>query len=178
MPLGLKFLVREVGALEHLHHRALRVLERHKLRDRRLRILFALCLDAVALHLLFESVEIIALADLEGDTHALRLWAFAQDDGVMIDRIGEKRGVLFLADQRHAQDVGVIVGLLFDVRHFIAGMGDLAHADHASTPFRFAFRAFIFVFVFVLIFERGNEPMTSTILAPSNSPKPMAMNRS
>ena len=90
----------------------------------------------------------------------------------MIDCVGEKRGVLFLANQRHAEDVGVIVDLLFDVRHFIAGVGDLAHTDHADPPLGIVLRAFIHVF------ERRKELITSTILAPSNSPKPIAMKRS
>ena len=170
--LGLKFLVREGGALEDFQDRAFGVLEGHQLRDRGLRILFALRLDAVGLHLLFESGEIVALADLKGDAHAVRLRAFAQDHGVMIDRVGEKGGVLFLADERHAQDARVVVGLLFDVGHFIAGVGDLAHTDHADPPLGIVLRAFIHVF------ERRKELITSTILAPSNSPKPIAMKRS
>ena len=73
-------------------------------------------------------------AELEADAHALRLRALAQHDRVMVDRIGEEGRVLVLADQRHAEDVGVIFGLLVDVGHLVAGVGDLADADHADSP--------------------------------------------
>ena len=86
----------------------------------------------MALHLLLERVEIVALADLKADAHALRLRALAQHHRVVIDRVGEEDRVLFLGRQRHAEDVGVVVGLLFQVRHFVAGVGDLLHADHAK----------------------------------------------
>jgi hypothetical protein len=51
---------------------------------------------------------------------------------VVVDRGGEEGGVLVLADQREPEDVGVVLGLLRDVGHLVAGMGDLAYADHAN----------------------------------------------
>ncbi len=85
----------------------------------------------MALHLPLEIVEIVVRPDLEADAHALRLVALAQHHRVMIDRVGEKGRVLVLADERHAEDVGVIFGLLLDIRHLVADVGDLADADHA-----------------------------------------------
>ena len=89
----------------------------------------------MALHLLLERVEIVALAELKADAHAFRLRAFAQHDGVMIDGVGEKGRVLLLGGDRHAEDVAVIVGLLLDVGHFVAGVGDFFDADHTVSPF-------------------------------------------
>ena len=133
--LGLEFLVREVGALEYLHHRALRIGEGQHIRDRRLRILLAFGLDAVTLHLLFESIEIVSVAELESRRGAHRACdALAQHHRMMIDRVGEKGRVLFLGRQRHAENVGVILGLLLEVGHFIAGVGDFLDADHADSP--------------------------------------------
>jgi len=51
---------------------------------------------------------------------------------VVIDGRGEVSGVLVLADQRQAEDVGVVFGLLCDVGQLVAGMRDLASRSCAS----------------------------------------------
>ena len=127
-------------------------------------------LDAVALDLFLERVEIVVLAELERDARASSLRAFAQHDRVVIDGVGEKDRVLLLGRDRHAEDVAVIIGLLLDVGHVVAGVGDLFDADHAGLSLCFFFTPYFF--------SRGMAPMTSTILATSSPPKPIAMKRS
>jgi hypothetical protein len=92
-------------------------------------------LDAVALDLLLERIEIVVLAELERDARAARLRAFAQHDRVVIDGVGEKDRVLLLGGDRHAEDVAVIVGLLLDVGHVVAGVSDFFDSDHMVSPF-------------------------------------------
>ena len=89
----------------------------------------------MALDLLLEGIEIVALAELKADAHASGLRAFAQDHRVMIDGVGEEGRVLLLGRDRHAEDVAVIIGLLLDVGHFVAGVGDFLDADHADISF-------------------------------------------
>jgi hypothetical protein len=87
-------------------------------------------------------------------------------------------GVLVLGGQGEPEDVGVIFGLLVEVGHLVAVMGDLADADHV---FLLGFDFFPVFFLalpgFVFGFARGMPPMTSTIMALSCSPSPMSMQR-
>ena len=69
-----KFLVRELAALEHLHHGALRVLERHHLGDRRLGVVLALRLDAVRRGLLLERAEIVVGRRAGSRAARIRMW--------------------------------------------------------------------------------------------------------
>ncbi len=101
---GLEFLVREGVALEHLHDGALGIGEHQHVGDRRLGVLAALGLDAVACDLLFEVVEIAIGRDLKADAHALRLRALAQHHRMVIDGRGEKDRVLFLGGERQSQE--------------------------------------------------------------------------
>ena len=89
----------------------------------------------MALDLLLERIEIVVLAELKSDAPASGLRAFAQHHRVMIDGVGEEGRVLLLGRDRHAEDVAVIIGLLLDVGHFVAGVGDFFDADHAVSPF-------------------------------------------
>jgi len=50
---------------------------------------------------------------------------------VVIDGRGEVSGVLVLADQRQAEDVGVVFGLLCDVGQLVAGNARSCVRDHA-----------------------------------------------
>jgi hypothetical protein len=72
-----KFLRLRLGALEHLHQRALRVLEGHHVGDGRLGVLQPARLHAMRLGLLLEGVEIVVGTDLEAEAHALRGAALA-----------------------------------------------------------------------------------------------------
>src|SRR5262249_28111414 len=89
-------------------------------------------LDAVALHLLLERAEIVVGRDLEPEAHAFRLRALVQHHGMMVDRRGEIHRILALVGRREADHVGIIFGLLVDIRHFIEGVRDLLDADHAD----------------------------------------------
>ena len=131
---GLEFLRRESVALEHFDHRAFGIGEHQHVGDRRFGIFAALGLDAVARHLLFEIAEIGVGRDLKSDAHALRLRAVAQHHRVMVDGRGEKDGVLLLGGERQSQNLGVILALPVEIGRLVAGMGDLADADHTNSP--------------------------------------------
>src|SRR5262249_18754181 len=144
------------------------VLERNRLANRRLRVLLAVGLDALALHLLVEIAEVVVGPDLEADAHAPRLVALAQHHRVMVDRAGEISGILVATDQREAENLGVVLELLVDVGHLIRGVRDLADPDHGNLQKLFVDQDF---------FGRGSESMTSTVAAISCSLNPMSMKR-
>jgi hypothetical protein len=127
---ALKFLRRRLGPLEHLHDGSLRILEGEHVGNRRLGILAAGRPDAVRRGLFFKCVEIVVRPELKPDAHALHLGAPAQHHRVMIDGVGQIRGILLLGREGQAENVGVISDLLVDVGHLVAGMSDLADADH------------------------------------------------
>ena len=128
--LARKFLVREVRPLEHLHDGALRVLEHDGVGNGRLGIALARGLDAVRGGLALEGVEILVDADLKAEMHAFGRRAPAQDHRMMVDGVGEIDGAVLLADDGQPEDVGVIFRLLVQVGRLVAGMSDLAYADH------------------------------------------------
>ena len=53
---------------------------------------------------------------------------------MMVDGRGEKDGVLLLGGERQSQNLGVIFGLLVEIGRLVAGMRDLADADHTNSP--------------------------------------------
>ena len=155
-------------ALEHLQDRALRIGEGEHVGNGGIGIFLALGLDAVPVHLALERVEVVVGAELKADAHALRLRAPAQHHAVMIDGGGKIGDVLVLLGQRQAENVGVVFDLLVEIGDVVAGVGDLLDADHASL------RSCLFDCTHV--FARGSAAMTSTMAAPSFSPKPISMN--
>ena len=46
--------------------------------------------------------------------------------------------VLFLGGEREPDNVGVVVDLLVEIRRLVAGVRDLADADHITLLFQFA----------------------------------------
>jgi hypothetical protein len=130
-----KFLRLRLGTLEHLHQRALRVLEGHHVGDRRLRVLQPARLHAMRVRLLLEGVEVVVRADLEAEPHALRSAALAQHHRMMVEGRGEVGRVLFLGDKIESEDVGVVLDLPVEVGRLIGRVSDLLHADHLAGVF-------------------------------------------
>ena len=129
-------LLQRLGRAEHFHDRALRVFEGHHVVDAGLGILLARGADALRRGLLLEAVEIAVRSELEADRGATRMRSGAQDDRVMLDRVGQVGGVAFARDQRQAQDVGVIFKLVLEIRQLVTRMRDFLHPDHGATPFQ------------------------------------------
>jgi hypothetical protein len=69
--------------------------------------------------LLLERAEIIVGSDLETDRRAFRYRGAAQDDRVVVNRVGQVDRLLVLAGQREPQDVGVVFGLLVQIRRLV-----------------------------------------------------------
>src|SRR5204862_2666946 len=131
-------LARERVALEHLHHRTLRVGERDHIRDRGLGILPALGLDAVALDLALERTEIVLWPDLKSEADAFGLRAPTQHHRVMVDGRGQIDRVLVFPGHGQAEHVGVVFRLLVQVGHLVHGVGDLLDADHANLRYAYS----------------------------------------
>ena len=66
----------------------------------------------------------------------MRLGAMAQHHRVVIDGGGEVYCVLLLGDERQAQDLGVVLGLLVEIWRFVRRVGDLVDADHSDFLYR------------------------------------------
>ena len=72
-----------------------------------------------------------------------------------------------MADERQPQNFGVVFGLLIEIGRLVAGVSDLADADHGNLLSWFLLR------LAVDIVARGSAPMTSTMAATSLSPSPI-----
>jgi hypothetical protein len=117
---------------EHFHHRALRILERDHVADRRLRILLPRGAQPVRRGLLFEAVEIVVGTKLESDSRAFRLFAPAQDHRMMVIGICHIDRVALLRNEGQPEDVRVILRLLVEIGGLIAGVRYLSHSDHGD----------------------------------------------
>ena len=132
MPLRWNLCVSEFRLPEHLDDGAFRILEGNQVRDCRLGVFLHYGLDPVRGGLPLKRAEIVVRPDLKTEAHALRLHALSQHDRMMIDCVGEIDRILVLGDQGQPENIRVVFRLLLRVRHFIAGMSDLAHADHGT----------------------------------------------
>ena len=169
--LGREPLAGERVPLEHLHHRPLRILEGDHVRNRGFGVLAPLGFDAMALNLFLERAEVFLGPDLEAEAHASRLRSLVQHHRMMVDGRRKIDGVFAFVGERETDHLGVILGLLVDVGHFVDRVGDLLDADHADLRK-------CLLSIHRAGFERGSAAMTSTIAATSFSPKPMSMNLS
>src|SRR4029077_8310907 len=156
--------------------RAIRIGKRYHLRDRGLRIFLALRFDTVARHVLLERGEVGVGRNLEAKTYALGVRSAPQHHRVMIHGGCEVHRVLFLGNERQAQDLRVILGLLVEIGRFVRGVGDLVDAGHEDSPLLSA-HVPLWGMGFSS-FSRGSEPMTSIMAAPSQSASPIATKRS
>src|SRR5262249_50208743 len=127
--------------------------------------------SGVALNLFLDGAEVLLGPDLEAEAHAFRLRPLAQNYRMVVDGRREIGGVFAFVGQRETDDLGVILGLLVDIGHFVNRVGDLFDTDHADLRK-------CLLSVQRAGFARGSAAMTSTIAATSFSPKPMSMNLS
>jgi hypothetical protein len=95
-----KCLLLRFWRFKHLHDRPLRVFKDDHVADRGLGVLSARCANAVRRSLLLERAEIIVGSDLETDRRAFRYRGAAQDDRVVVNRVGQVDRLLVLAGQR------------------------------------------------------------------------------
>ena len=70
--------------------------------------------------------------DLKAEPRAFGHGAVLQDDGVVLDRIRQIYRVALFGDQSEAENVRVVLGLLVQIRSFVAGVGYLPHTDHTD----------------------------------------------
>src|SRR5262249_38470870 len=138
-PGAAKLLVPRLRTLEHFHDGALGVIDDHHLGDRGLGILLARRAQPVRGRLLVEGGEIVLRTELEADARASRLLAAPQDHGMMIVGVGEIGRVALLGDEREAENIRVVLGLLVEIGRLVAGVRYLPHSDHGIAPFRFDF---------------------------------------